>query len=133
MEPKKKLCFGCNTPQYIWKNFEGKKWCKECASKLKKPKVFAPRVAVKKISDKLAKKNVLYTVIRKHFLDKHKNCEAELENCSFESTEIHHKKGRGEYMLDEATFLAVCRNCHTEIELNPAMAKERGFSESRLT
>jgi len=45
--------------------------------------------------------------------------------------ERNHKAGRGRFMLDETTFLAVCRICHNQIEENPVMAKAMGFSESR--
>lgn len=60
-------------------------------------------------------------------------CQARLKNCTLKATEVHHMQGRlGDLLTDESNFLAVCRNCHQEIELNPAMAKEKQFSNSRL-
>ena len=46
---------------------------------------------------------------------------------------IHHKKGRGRYLLDTNTWLPCCMMCHRYIEENPDFAKELGFSEDRLT
>lgn len=63
----------------------------------------------------------------------HPMCEAKLPGCSSIATECHHKRGRGEYLLDSTTFLALCHLCHSYIELHPNQAKELGFSESRLS
>jgi len=43
--------------------------------------------------------------------------------------QVHHKnKRRGEMLLDEAFWLAVCDEKHKRIENNLAWARERGFS-----
>lgn len=53
--------------------------------------------------------------------------------CGNFATEIHHKKGKIETLLtNELYFLAVCRSCHTWIELHPEEAKEKGYSLNRL-
>lgn len=59
-------------------------------------------------------------------------CQAHLSGCATYATDIHHKAGRGEYMLDQSTYMAVCRNCHQWIELHPIEAKQKGFSVERL-
>lgn len=38
MNSKKKVCAGCNVEQFIYKNIDGKKYCKPCAYKLQPPK-----------------------------------------------------------------------------------------------
>lgn len=43
------------------------------------------------------------------------------------STEVHHKKGRGKYLLDVSTWLAVCRSAHNYIHDNPKEAEEKGW------
>jgi len=49
------------------------------------------------------------------------------------ATEVHHMKGReGVMLLDTKYWLAVSREGHVKIELNPEWAKEMGFSVSRL-
>ena len=60
-------------------------------------------------------------------------CEAGLDCCSYNSEQIHHKKGRiGNLLTDVRYFLAVCFACPHWIELNPKEAFKRGFSVSRL-
>ena len=46
---------------------------------------------------------------------------------------IHHKRGRGKYLLDVKTWLPCCLACHEFIETNPEIAKDLGLSENRLT
>lgn len=53
MTLKKKLCAGCNELTYIYKNIDGKKYCKSCTQKLE------PTKAIKKISEKQKFKIVL--------------------------------------------------------------------------
>lgn len=88
---------------------------------------------MKKISDKLNRENREYSKKRKIFLEEHPMCQAKLHQCTLKSTEVHHKKGRGKYLLDEATWLSVCRKCHDYIENNPEDALELGFTITRIT
>jgi len=48
------------------------------------------------------------------------------------ATEVHHKRGRGKFLNDVSTWLAVSREGHERIEANPLWARDNGFSESRL-
>lgn len=133
LQPKKKICSCCNTEQLIWKNHNGNKYCKQCwltnNSKPLPKKISKP---IKAKSDKQAALDQLYSVMRKDFLSLHPSCQARLQGCTLQSTDVHHKKGRGEYYLDKTTWLSVCRSCHTWIELNPIKAKELNFSINRL-
>ena len=132
--PKKKQCDGCNQEKLIWKNFEGNKYCKLCWSKENKQSVKPIKkiVKIKSKSTKLAALEKLYSKLRIDYLTKHSNCEAKLPICTFQATDIHHKKGRGPFLLDVSSWIAVCRVCHTWIELHPLEAKELGLSENRL-
>lgn len=47
------------------------------------------------------------------------------------ATQVHHKRGRGRWLLDDKTFLAVCDGCHRHIHDNPAWAMQQGYMESR--
>lgn len=47
------------------------------------------------------------------------------------STECHHRKGRGRYLLAEETWLAVNHASHDRIHRNPAWAYEHGYLERR--
>lgn len=84
-------------------------------------------------SKKRQKVNREYSKLAKAFKEAHPICMVQSKSCSGVATEIHHKKGRGEFLCDVSTFVAVCRNCHNMVELNPIWAKQAGFSQSRLT
>ena len=91
----------------------------------KKPKPIAKK------SKKLIDAEKIYTKERKVYLQAYPYCE--VVGCNSESQDIHHRKGRiGALLIDSNYFVAVCRTCHTEIELNPIWAKENGYSLDRL-
>lgn len=47
--------------------------------------------------------------------------------CGRKSEEVHHKSGRrGNLLLDEAKWLAVCPACHRRIHAEPKLAAEMG-------
>lgn len=85
------------------------------------------------VSTKLAEDLALYSAIRPEYLAKFPRCKAGFFKCTFNATQVHHKKGRGKYLLVLETWLPVCHNCHDRIERNPTRAKELGFSLDRLT
>jgi len=127
MISKLKKCAACNQLKHIWKSDKKDKYCKECWYTIEKPKSISP------VSKKRRGEMDEYARLRDAFLTAKPRCEAKLVGCTGVSTEIHHKAGRvGDKYLRIGTWLAVCRNCHTWIEINPAEAKELGFSESRL-
>lgn len=74
----------------------------------------------------------IYSFKRRMFLAANPLCQAKLSNCTKIASEIHHKKGRGIYFLDDTTYLGVCRSCHNWIEMHPREAKELNLSQSRL-
>lgn len=43
------------------------------------------------------------------------------------STDIHHKKHRGRYLLDTSTWMAVSRHAHDYIHSHPAEAYAKGY------
>ena len=89
---------------------------------------------MKKFSEKMLLNNEIYRLLRLDYLLDHPRCEASIAPiCTYRSTQIHHKAGRGSNLTNADKFLAVCDNCHHWIEMNPKLAKEAGFSESRLT
>jgi hypothetical protein len=132
---KLKLCFSCKKDKVIWKIVDCNRYCKVCYH------ITFPKVTVKKsykIKPKSKKREKLdsdYSKRRKIFLEKKPMCEAHIIGiCTQMSTDVHHKKGRtGDLYLDESYWLSVCRACHNYIETHPTIAKEMGFSISRLT
>ena len=113
MVTKKKICAGCNTMSYIYKNIDGKKYCKSCAYKINSP------TKIKKFSEKRKQQNDEYSKLRKLYLESHPFCEAKLSGiCTGEATDIHHLysgKDRNKYYLQIETYKAVCRSCHNFI------------------
>lgn len=133
MKPQQKLCDGCGKVRPIWKNINGERFCKYCAIAVSTKKsakgVQAPRTSRKK-----QKQDSRYSEMRAAFLLSSQLCLAHLPGiCTTHATDVHHKRGRGQYYLDITTWLPVCRACHNWIELHPIEAKQLGFSEDRLT
>ena len=123
----KKICYKCNEEKYIYKNIAGKKYCKQCAYSVQKPK------KIKQVSVKKQKTDVEYSTLRKEFLSNYSFCLAKLTNCTGFATEVHHKSGRsGDNYLNTDTWLPICRSCHTWITEHSREAIELGLSDSRL-
>jgi len=47
--------------------------------------------------------------------------------CNAPSTDVHHRKLRGRYLLNEETWWACCSNCHQWIHENPKTARALGY------
>jgi hypothetical protein len=76
--------------------------------------------------------DLAYSKLRRKFMEENPMCEAALHCCNGGATDVHHKKGRGQYYLAVSTWLSVCRPCHNYIEEHPEEAIELGFSEKRI-
>jgi hypothetical protein len=103
--------------------------CQKCVKFIKENK---KSILIKKISDKRKKENSEYLNIRAKYLKENPYCQ--VYGCNRKSSDIHHKKGRENSLLNDLTyFLGVCRCCHSKIELNPIWAKENGYSLNRTS
>jgi len=72
----------------------------------------------------------------KIFLSKpeHQLCKARIMPiCKLRASQVHHKKGRGIYLMDKSTWLPVCDACHKQITIHSKEAIEKGFSDRRNT
>lgn len=135
MQAKLKLCEGCKEMTVIWKREGRLGYCKNCWS-MRSPQKSKPtkQQPIARRSSKQQKLEAAYMVIRNLYIKNHPMCEAHLPQvCTQVATDVHHKKGRGEFLLDDTTYLAVCRGCHYWIEHNSREAKLLGFSISRLS
>ena len=118
----------CLNDKYIW----ARGMCQECAYNNPKDKNHHP-VRIAPVSDKRKKQNAEYQKVRIEFLNNNQVCQAKLPICTHWATEIHHQSGRiGDLLTDTNKFVAICRSCHTYIELHPEQAKEMGLSKNRL-
>jgi len=88
-------------------------------------------MAIRNFSKKMQKSNADYKKLRGPYLLNNPICHAKIHKCTINSTDVHHKKGRGVHYLDVQTWLSVCRNCHMWIEDNTIDAIELGFSLPR--
>lgn len=94
------------------------------------PRKKKTKKAIRQVSVKRQGLNKQYRIVRDQYLLENFKC----EKCLYAaSTEVHHKKGRtGDLLADVAYFMAVCRDCHQFIELNPVTALKMGWSFKRL-
>jgi len=133
MQSKAKPCSQCGKLKLIWKNVGGEKLCKNCWSCRSGNKGIKP--TTKRISPRSPKRVKLdgeYSKLRVAFLYSNSICQANLPSCGVHATDVHHSKGRGKYYLDVNTWKALCRSCHSWLELHPTEAKALGFSNNRL-
>lgn len=90
------------------------------------------RAKPKPMSDKRSRELALYRKERIKYLKDHPQCEARLWCCIGSSSEIHHKQGReNELLNDQSKWLAICPSCHRYITDNSHEAIELGLSISK--
>lgn len=87
---------------------------------------------IKAVSVKQSELLRLYAKIAAKFKKDNPFCAARLPGCTLHTTDVHHKKSRGEYLLVIEYFLPVCRSCHNWIHQNDAEARKLGFLESKF-
>ena len=93
------------------------------------PKEKKAKRAMPKTSKKRSRITREYMKLRAKFLIENPHCEW----CKVElgglvpATEIHHRKGRGSFMLDTSTWYAVSHQGHLWIHSNPKYAYEKGY------
>ena len=128
MQSVKKLCAGCNQEQYIWKSHERLKYCKYCWQKHKDN----PVKNIKQVSDKKKLLDKEYSQLRRIFLNNHPKCEMHIPGiCQNDATDVHHKSLRGENYLKVSTWMSACRACHDYTHLNPDVARDLGFIDTK--
>ena len=120
---------------------------------INKKKEKKARKPIKKVAKKRAALNREYMKLRDKFLADHPYCEWWLsenvhkpttgivslnyavsmmglwwvEKYCPKATEIHHAKGRGKYLNDTSTWIAVSAAGHRAIHANPKLSYERGY------
>lgn len=90
---------------------------------------------IKPRSNKRAKQEVEYLKVRKEYLATQENCEVCINEGQHVNTasQIHHKSGRiGDLLTNKRLFLAVCQDCHQQVESDPLWSKLNGYSIDRL-
>jgi len=131
---KAKQCSQCPYVGTLYKSRPA--LCKNCAMKYNyhnKEKVSenglnkareVKKYVIPKVSEKKAKINALYSVLRKQFLKDNPNCEVgqikklAFIHCMHKATSIHHAgsgSNKRKYYLDTTTWFSTCDYCHDVI------------------
>ena len=116
----------------------GKQLDKEMANHKKKVekaklKQQESKPAIKKVSVKQKEKNTEYGIRVKEWKKENPKCKANCNQyCTKETDDCQHLRGRGKYLMDESTWMPVCRSCHTYIGDHSKEAYEKGWALSRL-
>jgi hypothetical protein len=77
------------------------------------------------VSAKTRDRNEYYRLLRAVWLPE-RTCE---KGCLAQATDVHHSMGRGKsFMLDVATYKALCRRCHQHVTDHPTEAYELGLT-----
>jgi hypothetical protein len=87
---------------------------------------------ISKVSEKRKYDLVQYREDRLRYLKANPICEAALGCCTRKATDVHHQKGRGIMLNDQAFWIAVCRKCHDWITEHSKEAIEMGLSVRRI-
>lgn len=125
---KKKICKTCKKEKYLFSGGNCYDCYKVASQKVSTRKSIGQKKnKIKKTSKKEKERLAKYYVLRESFLKAHPICQVcELAPAS----EIHHKRGRtGDNLFSD--FLATCHPCHQTIEKTPALARQKGHSQSR--
>jgi len=132
IKQKKKVCDSCEKLTYIWKNYGGMRWCKQCWSRqqakdgFKKPTTSTIRHS----SARRQKKDAEYSKLRKKYLTENALCKVKVKGCATHATDVHHTRGGSErdvYYLIQSTWLPVCRSCHNWIHANPKESRKLNY------
>ena len=93
------------------------------------------RRSVPKIKDKKLAQDIEYAVMRKAFLLANRRCQClnPKGRCVNPPDQVHHRRGRNEYYLNQSTWMAVCFECHEKIHNNPEWARRMGYMVNRAS
>lgn len=113
--------------KFPWSDFQDKR------REDRRPKPEKKVYKIKSRSEKGVKEDRLYYQLIKKFKEENPYCKAKLPGCTIYTTDVHHMKGRGVWLLIVKFFFPCCRNCHDKINVMPIEeAVEKGFSVRRV-
>lgn len=65
----------------------------------------------------------VYFKLRRAWLKKNPKC----ANCPGQTTELHHKRGRGALLNDVRYWVALCHACHARVHSSPIWGRQMGL------
>jgi hypothetical protein len=121
--PKKCSVEECD--QLVW----GMGYCKrhQYLRTDKKQKPIAP------YSSKRKEENKVYDLEARKFREDNPVCAINSPHCTHRTQGVHHKRGRGKYLLDKSTWEPACNPCNHYVEVHHQWAIDNGHKESRLS
>lgn len=91
---------------------------------LKRTPLFRGSKPIPRVSKRRRPLQVAYLAKRDEFLRARPFCEI----CGGVTRDVHHKAGRlGGNLLNESTWMSVCRGCHDYIHQHPKEARAKGW------
>lgn len=140
IQPKLKICYGCELPKIIWKNKDGHKYCKFCffrlfpgtsALRTKSVSTIKSTKPIAKISKNRIEALKIYRRKRDKFFEENPVCM--FPGCSSRKITLHHGRGRvGSFLTDKRWFKSLCWPHHKYCEENPSEAIKLNLSYKRL-
>lgn len=79
---------------------------------------------LKSLSGSRKVKNADYEKAKAEYFEE-KNYQCEI--CNQPASDLHHKKGRGKFLCEKSTFMALCRSCHNKCHHEVGWARENGY------
>jgi hypothetical protein len=79
---------------------------------------------LKSLSGSRKVKNADYEKAKTEYFEE-KNYQCEI--CNQAASDLHHKKGRGKFLCDKSSFMALCRPCHSKVHHEVGWARENGY------
>lgn len=113
MNPFCELTVGCEN--FKEGNMPGCPSCNHAARKAAKVKIQVV-TPVKKVTQKRADELSKYPSLKRQYINVKKYCEVRLIGCQNIATQIHHCSISAKNFLNTDTWLAVCTNCHHDLE-----------------
>jgi hypothetical protein len=99
------------------------------AKKVRGPEKKPARKFLRKATPQMEKLRRQWHKLRDAFLLQNPMCQC-CKVCK--ATEVHHRRGRGPFLLTVETFMSTCWACHKLIHEQPAWSEAKGYMVSRL-
>jgi hypothetical protein len=104
-----------------------------CGETCRRPKKEKKRCRLRPYSLKRQAINKVYNPEARQFVKNNPKCAINSPNCTGRTQGVHHKKGRGSYLMDKSTWIPACNPCNDYCEDHSQWAIDNGHKESRLT
>ena len=114
----------CKVSGLEWKQYNSlqKCPCGSCKGKTK-PKRIRP------VSEKRKAENIVYSELRRVFLNRPENKVCFIEGCNKPASTIEHRAGRGSNFLNVSTWAPCCLEHNLELENNSELSKKYQLSK----